>query len=256
LNYVLLDHPKLVKSNEKDPSLDESGNTTETDNTNVTNSSTSVVQASIVTESANTTYARPGITTLEVNTTGKRTGIYMETMFRNNDLQQGRARNYEKKKADKALKEKQLEILKKSTQVTSGILACTGCFTLDEDLRDKQREYRDRENLKQQQIQMKKDIQQQQETNKFRASYRKYISNLPLSTTDMKTLIKRVKTKDDSPLRSRMVDIHQQWNRRKHRYDDFNVNSEAVPVNIGAATLPRELVLFEDLNMKCRSCRE
>jgi hypothetical protein len=71
-----LDHPNLIKSNKKDPSPEESGSSTETDNSKGTNIITSVVDALNVTETA-----QPGITTLKVNTTGKQTGTYMEAKY-------------------------------------------------------------------------------------------------------------------------------------------------------------------------------
>jgi hypothetical protein len=62
---------------------------------------------------------------------------------------------------------------------------------------------------------MKKASQQEKENEKFRLAYQKYIRNDQLAADDLKTLIRKVKECDDSPLRSKIADLQQQWNRRK-----------------------------------------
>jgi hypothetical protein len=62
---------------------------------------------------------------------------------------------------------------------------------------------------------------QAKQTDNFRKSYQKFISNQPLAVADMRNLINRVKLLDDSPLKTRLADLKQQWEKRKHRYDDF-----------------------------------
>jgi hypothetical protein len=86
------------------------------------------------------------------------------------------------------------------------------------------KEKTDVETMKKLEVQQRKEQQMQKEKMNFRASYRKYRSNQRLLTTDLRTLLRRVRTADDPPIKSKLADMVEQWNALKHRLDDYDVN--------------------------------
>jgi hypothetical protein len=74
--------------------------------------------------------------------------------------------------------------------------------------------------------QQKKDeiLRKQQEKsdkkrNQLSSSYRKYRAGQKLGVADYKNLLHHVYNRGDSPIRSKLKDLHQQWEQRKVRYD-------------------------------------
>jgi hypothetical protein len=116
------------------------------------------------------------------------------------------------------------------------------------------------EKEKQQECQQKRMKVQAKQSDNFRKSYQKFISNQPLAVADLRNLMNRVKLRDDSPLKTRSADLKQQWEKRKHRYDDFLPTPRStgetglIPVPGPPSTIvqptvmtPEEQIIFGDL---------
>jgi hypothetical protein len=56
--------------------------------------------------------------------------------------------------------------------------------------------------------------------------YQKYRGNQPLSVADMRNLLRKVKLRDDSPLRTKVAEVKAQWDKRKYRLDDFEITPQ------------------------------
>jgi hypothetical protein len=65
-------------------------------------------------------------------------------------------------------------------------------------------------NGKKQESEVKRLKVQAKQSENFRLSYQKYLSNQPLAVADMRNLMNRVKLRDDSPLKTRSADLKQQ----------------------------------------------
>jgi hypothetical protein len=59
----------------------------------------------------------------------------------------------------------------------------------------------------------------------------------------MKNLLKKVRQRDDSPIRSKLADIQQQWQQRKHRIEIFMATPPTEPANPVACTIVHDPVL-------------
>jgi hypothetical protein len=66
----------------------------------------------------------------------------------------------------------------------------------------------------------RKETQQKQEEN-FRKSYQKFCGNQQLSVADMRTILQKFKEKSDSPLKTKAIELRQQWHNRNHRLNVF-----------------------------------
>jgi hypothetical protein len=87
---------------------------------------------------------------------------------------------------------------------------------------------------------MKKARQQEKEEGKFRQAYQKYVRNERVVADNLKVLLRKVKERDDSPLRSKIYELQQQWNKRKVPLDlfastpqsDFDENNANLRTNV------------------------
>jgi hypothetical protein len=78
-------------------------------------------------------------------------------------------------------------------------------------------------------------------------SYPKYVLSEQLGANDYKTLLKKVKTRDDLPFRSRLLDLQQQWLKRKHRLDAFLLTPPATVETMAPSTNVRPQVILDPL---------
>lgn len=73
--------------------------------------------------------------------------------------------------------------------------------------------------------------------NKFRSSYLKYVNNNKLVAADYNNLLRKVRQPDDSPLRTKVSELKQQFQQRKNPFYDFMVNLPT-PVGDGIMSSP------------------
>jgi hypothetical protein len=108
----------------------------------------------------------------------------------------------------------------------------------------------DKDEEKKKIVNKKKSSQVQKEQEKFRASFQRYIRNETLKSDDYRTLLQRFKRSNDSPLRSKVGEMMQQWQQRKHRLDDFVPTPAAVgEVHSVRETLQPPAGIFSDTEM-------
>jgi hypothetical protein len=218
LNYVLLDHPELNKPNQTDST------TTGTDST-----TTGTVGATITSDEAAQTTAThtTAITTLnaslQVNKNGKTVSNYLTNLLAQESKDEGRKRKYEQQQREKQENGKRIDVLKDMTKVTAGKLVGNGCHVLGKDLLQKVQEKEDQEQQKKNAVKRRKNNQQDKERDAFRESYHKYVNNQRLTNNDLRNLLRNVRKRDDSPIRTKKAELHQQWLKRKERLDIYQL---------------------------------
>jgi hypothetical protein len=122
-------------------------------------------------------------------------------------------------------------------------LACRGIYSIGQEVKGLMKEKTDVEKMMKLEIQQRKEKQIQKEKMNFRASYHKYRTNQRLSTTDLRILLRRVRTADDPPVKSKLAEMVEQWNAWKYRLDDYDINTNIndnviAPPNIFADATP------------------
>jgi hypothetical protein len=220
LNYVLLDHPKLIPlpPDKQQPLPDEIGNqNVDVDVNNTTTISTTDAPTAVNTD--NTNNSNNLLDNIYIN--GPVSNSYMDELLEKQALREGQKRKIEEKKQAQQTHQDLLDRLAGLGRITSGKLADTNHYHLCHNLYDEMGRRIGNEKEKQQECQQKRLKVQAKQTDNFRKSYQKFISNQPLAVADMRNLINRVKLRDDSPVKTRSADLKQQWEKRKHRYDDF-----------------------------------
>jgi hypothetical protein len=88
---------------------------------------------------------------------------------------------------------------------------------------EKVQEKEDQDKQKQAAVENRKVMQQQKERDQFCISYKKYIGNEQLTVVDIRSMLKKIKERDDLPIASKKDDLYQQWEFRKHRLDAFRI---------------------------------
>jgi hypothetical protein len=137
----------------------------------------------------------------------------------------GRKRKYTELLTKTATKSQKIQHLEKMLSVSSGKLACNNIFCLDENVRDKLLEDDKMKRQKKSELDIRKQQQQQKQSNTFKHAAIKYFQNKNLLLGEIKALLKYTANKDDSPIKTKIVDLRNQLHRRKQRLDFFNINS-------------------------------
>jgi benzoyl-CoA reductase/2-hydroxyglutaryl-CoA dehydratase subunit BcrC/BadD/HgdB len=105
--------------------------------------------------------------------------------------------------------------------VSSGQLAINNCWSLGPEVLRKMEQKEATEREKRDSIEQKQQQRKQKDNSDFTNSIRRYRNNQPLKANDYKNLLRKIKHSDDSPLRTKVAEMKQQWNKRKHRLDVF-----------------------------------
>jgi mRNA-degrading endonuclease YafQ of YafQ-DinJ toxin-antitoxin module len=137
---------------------------------------------------------------------------------------------YETIKKQREQQNTAINLLSNITNVTSGQLALNNCWTLGPQVLAKVIEKDNNDKNKQKKIDENKQLRATKQGNRFKLSYQKFMNNHKLLATDMTNLLRKVRQPNDSPLRSKAHELQQQWEKRKHRFEDFLVN---VPTPVG-----------------------
>jgi hypothetical protein len=200
LNYVLLDHPGLIRECVQEENG--TNTTTDTTNSNCTNAA-AVAKA--------------------VNTDGAASSGLLETLLEEKAKEIGRINKYEERKKQQQTMEERYNALTGAGTLTSGQLAINNIWQLNGDeLLAKLEEKEQLEQQKRSDSEAKKAAQQEKENMSFTESYHKYRNNQKLAGNDMKHLLRKVREANDSPLRTKIADLRQQWEKRKNRLDLFS----------------------------------
>jgi hypothetical protein len=88
----------------------------------------------------------------------------------------------------------------------------------------------------------KRRQQKEKDSLLFRTAYRKLVRNERLLAGDICCLLKRCKQPDDSPIKTKMVDLLAQWHRRKLRFDDYLINYVPTPPPVIENNVPQIFV--------------
>jgi hypothetical protein len=75
-------------------------------------------------------------------------------------------------------------------------------------------------------VKNKQQQRQQKERTDFTVSYHRYRNNQPLKANDYRNLLRKVRHGDDSPLRSKVTHLQQQWQNRKQRLEQYEITPE------------------------------
>jgi hypothetical protein len=213
LNYVLLDHPKLRR-------VDEQTTTDKSDGDNNTSDPSS-------------------ISTLEYAKGGVKSSTMLQAMISEESKSEGRRKKFEEQKRQREQTDQQLTAISTLTSFTSGQMASSNRWILNKDLLEQVKKKEEEDERKRIEGEQKKQSQKDKDTANFRASYHKYISKQRLSTVDYRNLLRRIKEPTDSPIKTKVAELQQQWSNRKHRLDDYIV------VESEENVLPHRL--FEDV---------
>jgi hypothetical protein len=234
LNYALLTNPAL--SRKKAPeAIDNTTITVEADQTLTTNDSTITDRSS------------PSTIVIKVNTSGSTVSNYLDCLVAHEIRDAGRKRKYEEQRSKTNDNNQRLDLLKDITKISSGQLASINKWTLGPDVLRKVQEKEDQDQQKKAAIASRKIQQQQKDSTNFRAAFNKYSNNQQLTAADTRTLLKKVRHRDDSPLALRKVDLDQQWEKRKHRLDDFRITPAVPTQNIFVDAVVPPVPAFLDL---------
>jgi hypothetical protein len=236
LNYRLLDDPNLIQlpsgatdTNIEDPATETNAEKAATDQQQDNNTLfTFAGTSSTSTRSISVRRDGPNYTT------------YMDALMEDETNGLGRKRKYEERKQQQQERGRQFDSLNNVASLTSGQLAINDVWFLGPNVLGKVREKEDADNEKKRASEIKKAQQQEKEEGKFRQAYQKYVRNERLVADDLKVLLRKVKERDDSPLRSKIAELQQQWNKRKVRLDlfastpqsDFDENNANLRTNV------------------------
>jgi hypothetical protein len=201
MNYCLLDHLKLIKL-EPIPEMTE----------NIASVISPDPSITTITINGSTGSTDSSLLRLEVNAEGPLATGMLDITLDKRQMGIGRTKAFlDEKKKPMDQKNEQLDVLAGITSVTNGQLASNNVRVQEEDKKQKQDV-----------IAVKKDTQQNKSSQQFQQAYQKYVNSERLTASDLRALIKKTKTqRDNSPVRSKMTELQEQWHRRKHRLDDF-----------------------------------
>jgi hypothetical protein len=239
LNFVLLDHPKLrpmVPTENETASQTTNENKSRQSNTE-TSTSTTVVDSQATLTDDGVAAANKNIM-LEVNMSGKVCTAYMDCLMDETARRQGSTRRKEERNKLRLEQGANFDKLAGITKVTSGQLAMNDVFCITRQVGEIVYDKKQEELMKKNEVRQRQQLQKEKESKIFRVAYRKYVKNERLLTVDIRSLLKRVKQPDDSPIKSKMVDLQAQWHRRKFRFDDFLLTSEPTPSTTNNDNVP------------------
>jgi hypothetical protein len=233
LNYCLLDHPKLIRLDSSDirPTA-----TVSSDGMSTIPSSNNSMDITLSIDN--------------LNVEGPVVSSMLDLLVDNKAKSEGhKEKNKEKKRKIEETNNK-LALLAEVSNVTSGQLACQNIYTLTcEEVISKVRTTEVNKQQKRSEIDVKKAAQQAKESQQFRQAYQKYANNQRLAASDLRALIRKTKHhRDDSPVRSKMLELQEQWDRRKHRLDDFLLNN-ANELHEPPAVLPNPVLELPGTNL-------
>jgi hypothetical protein len=140
----------------------------------------------------------------------------------------GRKRKYTDLLSKTATKSQKIQHLEKMLSVSSGKLACNNIFCLDENVRDKLLEDEESKRKKKDEMDVRKRRQQQKQSLTFKNAAIKYFSKKTLLVGEIRAILKHTAKKDDSPVRTKIVELRQQLHRRHERMQIYNINTSDV----------------------------
>jgi hypothetical protein len=157
---------------------------------------------------------------------------------------EGRKRKYDEIRSTTVTKEQQIQQLEKMLGVTSGKLASNNIFCLDANVRNLMLKDEEKKKKKASEIQQRKVVQQDKRQHTFRNAAIKYFGNVSLNVNDIKSLLQHVAIKGDSPVKSKVVELREQLQRRRQRLEMYNMNFP----NVGAIAATNNIETTQNRN--------
>jgi hypothetical protein len=125
------------------------------------------------------------------------------------------------------------------TSVTSGKMTSANIFCIsNEHVRDRLQDDEDDKLRKTTAVQGRKHQQLTKQAEKFQIAATKYFMGNNLLCDDLKTLLKEISIKDDSPLKKKAEDLRIQFDHRKERMQKYNIMGIQPPQQIQQPTIP------------------
>jgi hypothetical protein len=147
----------------------------------------------------------------------------LDKMIEDRAKSDGRKRKYEEMHRLNAIKETNIQKLEKMMSISSGKLASNNMFCLDDSIRDKMIIDDNKKKKEMKEKLERKDQQSIKQQATFRQAAIKHFGNITLNVGEIKSLLKHVANKFDSPLAPRVTELRAQLHRRQHRLQMYNL---------------------------------
>jgi hypothetical protein len=145
---------------------------------------------------------------------------YMDLIIEEERKSEGRKQKFIKLKSEVKTREEKVEHFKKLTKISSSVLAANNHYVLDRMILNQVQEKHDMDEAAKQVAEQKRNEKKRSADEKFYKVAEKFVSGAQLSVDDMRCLLLRVKSRTDSPLRTKKADVERQYNDRKHRIEE------------------------------------
>jgi hypothetical protein len=133
----------------------------------------------------------------------------------------GRKRKYDEYKASSDNKEIKLQKIQAMLGISSANLAGASLYTLDRDITEVLR-VKDNEELRKKTVATnRKEVIDTKARERFLTAALKYKDSKSLNATDMKALLRKVTEPNDSPIKTKITELSQQYHRRQHRVQEL-----------------------------------
>jgi hypothetical protein len=106
--------------------------------------------------------------------------------------------------------------------VSSGKLSCNNIFCLDEHVRDRMLIDDKEKKQKQLVVHERKEQQKQKQQQTFKNAAIEYFGGRNLVATDLRLILKHTSQRTDSPIRPKVLELRDQFHRRRSRMDLYN----------------------------------
>jgi hypothetical protein len=160
-----------------------------------------------------------------INQTGESFKNALDILMDERDKCQGRKRRYDEQKAVQLSKKEKIDKLNSMLGISSGKLAVQNFFCLtNEDLVQKANVL-DEDKKKQNEDKASRALLlKKKEDDKFKHAARSFFGNKNLLRGDYQVLLKQTHVEGDSPLKNKVGDLNDQFERRKHQMDLYDIN--------------------------------
>jgi hypothetical protein len=196
LNYRLLDHPELIGVESVEAVVDDCS-----------------LAASALLDIAS------------INTSGSKFNGFVDLFVNESIRDEGRRKKYELEVQATRERNEGFSKLSAIARLTSGQLGVVGHFNLDAEVYEKAKVRQQEQDIKIRNALEKKQDCKNKAENKFNGAYTKYKENKEnLRADDLKVLLRRVQRKNDSPIRTKIRDLQDQFHRREQRLSGMPFN--------------------------------
>jgi hypothetical protein len=191
LNYKLLDHPQLIGVNDAEV---------------VEDNSVVGVAASALLDIAS------------INTSGTRFNGFVDLFVKESIKDEGRRKKHEEYVQATKVREEGFSKLSNIARLSSGQLGVAGHYNLDEEVYQKVKLRQQEQDIKLQNAMQKREDSKKKANQKFNDAFAKYkANNQILRADDYKQLLRKIHRKNDSPIRTKITELQNQFRTREQR---------------------------------------